>query len=85
MSSADDDSDGDHSGSDASPRTPEQSIRAEVEPSTPAVVRRMRRQLLSAVIVAAVSLATAAGSILGQGIAYRQMRAIEQIAQRCGR
>lgn len=48
------------------------------------VIRKMRRQLVGAVLIAAISVAAAVGSILGQGIAYRQMRAIETIAQRCG-
>ncbi len=44
-------------------------------------LRRARRQLLSAIIVAVLSTAAAVGSILGQGIAYRQMRATESIAR----
>ena len=44
-------------------------------------LRRARCQLLSAIIVAVLSTAAAVGSILGQGIAYRQMRATESIAR----
>lgn len=57
-------------------------------PATPGA-GRMRRQLIIAVVVAIVSSTAAIGSIAGQGIAYRQMRAIEriseQISERCGR
>ena len=43
--------------------------------------RRLRRQLLWAVAVALLTTGAAVGSIVGQGVSYRQMRAIESISE----
>lgn len=42
-----------------------------------------RGRLLTLVLSIVVAVATAVGAVVGQGIAYRQMRAIEDIAKRC--
>jgi hypothetical protein len=47
--------------------------------------RAQSRQLLTAIAIGALTTAATIGSILGQGISYRQMRAIESIAESIAR
>ncbi len=47
--------------------------------------RRLRRQLLWALVAAVLTTGAAVGSIVGQGISYRQMRALESISEALAR
>ena len=42
--------------------------------------KSMRRKVAGAILIAAISTGAALASCAGQGIAYRQMRAIESLA-----
>lgn len=58
---------------------------ADEHAETKAFARSMRKKMIGAMLIAAVSTGAAFMSCAGQGIAYKQMRAIESIAQRCGK
>lgn len=59
---------------------------SELNPQVTAAPRRQASgQVIVAILIAGLSIGTAISSILGQGIAYRQMRAIEDMASRCGK
>jgi hypothetical protein len=53
--------------------------------ANPSLRRGRRVQIAATVGGAALAIAAAVSGILGQGIQYRQMRAIEAIAHRCYR
>lgn len=50
---------------------------------TAAFARSLRKKMIGAVLIAAISTGAAVMSCAGQGIAYRQMKAIETFVDRC--